>query len=54
MYSGGGFSKWEIGDIDVFIHNGKYHLFHLIIPNHDYIAHATSEDGIMVGDNEMK
>ncbi|MDG1804881.1 glycosyl hydrolase family 32 [Flavicella sp.] len=46
MYSGGGFSKWEIGDIDVFIHNGKYHLFHLIIPNHDYIAHATSEDGI--------
>jgi len=46
MYSGSGFKNWEIGDIDVFIHNGKYHLFHLIIPNHDYIAHATSEDGI--------
>lgn len=46
MYSGSGFSKWEIGDIDVFIHNGKFHLFHLIIPNHDYIAHATSDDGI--------
>lgn len=46
MYSGSGFSKWEIGDIDVFIHDGKFHLFHLIIPNHDYIAHAISEDGI--------
>jgi len=23
-----------------------YHLFHLIIPNHDYIAHAVSHDGI--------
>jgi beta-fructofuranosidase len=46
MYSGSGFSKWEIGDIDVFIHDGKFHLFHLIIPNHDYIAHATSDDGI--------
>ena len=46
MYSGSGFSDWEIGDITVIIHNGVYHLFHLIIPNHDYIAHAVSEDGI--------
>ncbi|MDB4834959.1 glycosyl hydrolase family 32 [Cyclobacteriaceae bacterium] len=47
MYSGAGFSDWEIGDIDVFIdENGKYHLFHLIIPNHDYIAHAVSDDCI--------
>ncbi len=46
MYSGSGFSDWEIGDITVIIHNGVYHLFHLIIPNHDYIAHAISEDGI--------
>lgn len=46
MYSGSGFSDWEIGDITVIIHNGTYHLFHLIIPNHDYIAHATSTDGI--------
>lgn len=46
MYSGGGFSDWEIGDITVIIHNGIYHLFHLIIPNHDYIAHAVSRDGI--------
>ncbi len=46
MYSGRGFSEWEIGDIDVLKHKGVYHLFHLIIPNHDYIAHATSKDGI--------
>ena len=46
MYSGSGFSEWEIGDITVIIHNGVYHLFHLIIPNHDYIAHAVSNDGI--------
>lgn len=46
MYSGSGFSDWEIGDITVFIHKSVYHLFHLIIPNHDYIAHAVSKDGI--------
>ncbi|MGL1933446.1 MAG: hypothetical protein OCD01_00425 [Fibrobacterales bacterium] len=46
MYSGRGFSEWEIGDIDVIKHNGLYHLFHLIIPNHDYIAHAVSDNGI--------
>jgi beta-fructofuranosidase len=46
MYSGAGFSDWEIGDITVIKHNGTYHLFHLIIPNHDYIAHAVSTDGI--------
>ena len=46
MYSGSGFNDWEIGDITVIIHHGVYHLFHLIIPNHDYIAHATSMDGI--------
>ena len=46
MYSGSGFSDWEIGDITVIIHQDIYHLFHLIIPNHDYIAHAVSRDGI--------
>ncbi len=45
MYAGAGYSDWEIGDIDVFFHKGVYHLFHLIIPNHDYIAHAISQDG---------
>jgi beta-fructofuranosidase len=46
MYSGSGFSDWEIGDITIIIFNGVYHLFHLIIPNHDYIAHAISKDGM--------
>jgi beta-fructofuranosidase len=46
MYSGSGFSDWEIGDITVIIHKNVYHLFHLIIPNHDYIAHAISRDGM--------
>lgn len=46
MYSGSGFSDWEIGDITVIIYKKVYHLFHLIIPNHDYIAHAVSNDGI--------
>lgn len=46
MYTGSGFSDWEIGDITIIIHDGIYHLFHLIIPNHDYIAHAVSDDGI--------
>src|SRR5687767_3651299 len=46
MYTGSGFSDWEIGDITVIIHNGVYHLFHLIIPNHDYIAHAISRNGM--------
>lgn len=47
MYSGAGHSEWEIGDVEVFVDKkGIYHLFHLIIPNHDYIAHAVSHDGI--------
>lgn len=46
MYAGSGFKDWEIGDVEVHVHNGTYHLFHLIIPNHDYIAHAVSKDGI--------
>lgn len=46
MYAGSGFKDWEIGDIEVFKKGDTYHLFHLIIPNHDYIAHAVSRDGI--------
>lgn len=46
MYSGSGYSDWEIGDVTIFIEEGVYHLFHLIIPNHDYIAHAVSIDCI--------
>lgn len=47
MYTGSGFSDWEIGDIAVIKYKEQYHLFHLIIPNHDYIAHAVSDDGII-------
>ncbi len=46
MYSSRGFQDWEIGDVEVHVYNNTYHLFHLIIPNHDYIAHAISKDGI--------
>lgn len=46
MYTGYGFRDYEIGDVDVVKHDGLYHLFHLTLPNHDYIAHAVSEDGI--------
>lgn len=46
MYTGYGFRPFEIGDVDVVKHNGVYHLFHLILPNHDYIAHAVSQDGL--------
>jgi beta-fructofuranosidase len=35
-----------IGDVDVLRHEGLYHLFHLVLPNHDFIAHAVSVDGI--------
>ena len=46
MYSGRGFREWEIGDIDVIKVGETYHLFHLVLPNHDYIAHAVSKDCI--------
>ena len=39
-------SRKAIGDVDVLWHNGLYHLFHLVLPNHDFIAHAVSTDGI--------
>jgi len=46
MYAGFGFRASEIGDVEVVRHGGLYHLFHLVLPNHDYIAHAVSEDGL--------
>jgi len=46
MYTSRGFREWEIGDIDVIRRGDLYHLFHLVLPNHDYIAHALSEDGM--------
>ena len=47
MYAGVGFRSSEIGDVDVVWHDGLFHLFHLVLPNHDYIAHAVSEDGLV-------
>jgi len=39
-------SRKAIGDVDILFHDGLYHLFHLVLPNHDFIAHAVSTDGI--------
>ena len=47
MYTGEGFVESELGDVDVIQHNGLFHLFHLVLPNHDYIAHAVSNDGFL-------
>jgi len=46
MYASHGFLRSDIGDVDVVYHDGIYHLFHLVLPNHDFIAHAISEDGM--------
>lgn len=45
MYSEAIGSRKTVGDVDVVYHDGLYHLFHLVLPNHDFIAHAVSEDG---------
>lgn len=39
-------SRKAIGDIHVLFHEGLYHLFHLVLPYHDFIAHAVSTDAI--------
>jgi beta-fructofuranosidase len=39
-------SRKAIGDVDVIYHEWLYHLFHLVLPNHDFIAHAVSTNGI--------
>lgn len=46
MYASHGFLRSDIGDVDIVYHDGLFHLFHLILPNHDFIAHAVSEDGL--------
>ena len=47
MYTGRGFNRSELGDVDILFHDDLYHLFHLVLPNHDYIAHAVSNDGLL-------
>ena len=46
MYASHGFLRSDIGDVDVVYHDGLFHLFHLVLPNHDFIAHAVSDDGM--------
>ena len=46
MYASHGFLRSDIGDVDVVYHDGLYHLFHLVLPNHNFIAHAVSNDGM--------
>ncbi|MGV2975142.1 glycosyl hydrolase [Roseibium alexandrii] len=46
MYASHGFLRSDIGDVDVVYHDGLFHLFHLVLPNHDFIAHAVSLDGM--------
>lgn len=46
MYTETEGSRKAIGDVDVLYHDGLYHLFHLVLPNHDFIAHAVSTNGI--------
>ncbi|WP_093359416.1 glycosyl hydrolase [Tropicimonas isoalkanivorans] len=46
MYASHGFLRSDIGDVDVVYDDGLFHLFHLVLPNHDFIAHAVSRDGM--------
>ncbi len=46
MFSETDGSRKTIGDVDVLFHGGLYHLFHLVLPNHDFIAHAVSTDAL--------
>jgi beta-fructofuranosidase len=46
MYTDSISPQTTMGDVDVVWHDGLYHLFHLVLPNHDFIAHAISKDGL--------
>lgn len=46
MYRPRGFSRAELGDIEVVADGDTLHLFHLTLPNHDVVAHAVSTDGL--------
>lgn len=46
MFSESPWSRKTIGDVDVLYHEGLYHLFHLVLPNHDFVAHAISDNGL--------
>jgi beta-fructofuranosidase len=46
MFHSRGSNPSELGDIEVICHEGVLHLFHLVIPSQDLVAHATSSDGL--------
>ncbi len=46
MFVESAWSRKAIGDVDVVFHEGLYHLFHLVLPNHDFVAHAISDNGL--------
>lgn len=36
----------DLGDVEAIAHEGVLHLFHLVLPNRDLVAHAVSRDGL--------
>ena len=36
----------DIGDVEIIEHQGRLHMFHLVIPNRDLVGHAVSPDGL--------
>lgn len=36
----------ELGDVEIIEHDNELHLFHLTLPNRDFVAHAVSNDGL--------
>lgn len=46
MFEPRGYSRAELGDLEVIEHEGALHLFHLTLPNHDLVGHAVSSDGL--------
>lgn len=45
MYAEADGGRKTLGDVDIVYHDGLYHLFHLVLPNHDFVAHAVSNNG---------
>ena len=46
MYAPPGFVGSELGDVEAVSHDGRLHLFHLTLPNHDVVQHVVSSDGL--------
>jgi sucrose-6-phosphate hydrolase SacC (GH32 family) len=46
VYTPRGFGSSELGDIDMIEHRGRLHVLHLVLPNHDRVAHIVSDDGL--------